>query len=336
MKLWMKFLAVALGLSLFGWFVHRAGWRDIIATFDQLGPWLPVLLIPYLLVYQLDTLGWWFAFATKEQRPPFLTLWRIRWAGEAVNSIVPTGYVGGEAIKAWLLHRRRFPLLEATTSVVVSKTAQLTAQVVFIAIGAGLAVALLPAGSPARFGFAVVAVLTMGVLGALFWIQSRGLFSIVRTVSARLRIRKLEEKEAQLRQLDNQIFGFYRKHPGSFAASGMTYLAGWLIDPLELFVASHLLGFPMDYGTAVVIESAITIAKALGFFVPGALGVQESSVWLGFGMFGFTEPQAVAYAILRRGREVIYAAIGAALLYAEGLSLRGLGARAQAETPPLS
>ena len=88
----------------------------------------------------------------------------------------------------------------------------------------------------------------------------------------------LAEKQAQLRQLDDQIFGFYRRQPRSFAAAGLAYLAGWLADPLELMILSHLLGFPMDYGTALVIESFISIAKALGFVVPGALGVQESGV----------------------------------------------------------
>jgi putative membrane protein len=334
MKGWMKFLALALGLALFAWFVHRAGWREVAARFEQVGPWLLVGLLPYLLVYVLDTLGWRFAFPPDNSRPSYFTLLRIRWAGEAVNNVVPTGYVGGEAVKAWLLHRRGLSLLRATTSVVVSKTAQVTAQVVFIALGAALAVTLLPPTSTARPGFALLAAGTLAALGLCFWIQSHGLFSFVRVVALRLRIRKLAEKQTQLRQLDDQIFGFYRKEPRSFAAAGVAYLAGWLADAMELFVVSHLLGFPMDYGTAIVIESFISIAKALGFVVPGALGVQESGVWLLFALFGFTESQAVTYAILRRGREVIYAAVGTALLYAEGLSLRGLRAQTQAEAQP--
>ena len=88
----------------------------------------------------------------------------------------------------------------------------------------------------------------------------------------------------------------------------------------------------MDYPTALAIESFISMAKAVGIFVPGSLGVQESGVWLLFNLFGFGEPQAVAYAILRRGRDLIYAGVGTALLYAEGGSLRGLASPTAAKT----
>lgn len=336
MKRAIKFLLLALGLALFAWFVHRAGLREILATFQRLGWWLPVVLLPFFFVYVLDTLGWRFAFGSEPGRPPFLTLLRIRWAGEAVNNVIPTGYVGGEAVKVWLLHKRGYPTLPATTSVVIGKTAQVAAQVVFIALGASLACALLPAGSPTRRGMAVVAVMAVAAVLLLFWIQSRGLFSFVRSVTLRLRIRWLEQKQTRLRELDDRIFGFYRKNPRSFATSGAAYLAGWICDALELFVVSHLLGFPMDYGTAMAIESFITVAKAMGIFVPGAIGVQESGVWLMFNLFGFSEPHAVGYAILRRGRDVVYAAIGAALLYAEAGSLRGISARVAADTRSIS
>ena len=330
MKRAFKFLCLALGLALFAWFVHRAGATEILGAFQRLGWLLPVAVLPFLLVYVFDTLGWRFAFGSSKHRPPFLTLFRVRWAGEAVNNVIPTGYVGGEAVKAWLLHERGVPMVPATTSVVIGKTAQVCAQAVFIALGACLAFALLPAGSQARSGMAIVAALAVAALLLLFWIQSHGLFSFVRSVTVRLRLKWLEKRQAHLRELDDRIFGFYRENPRSFAASSTAYLVGWMCDAFDLFVVSRLLGFPMDYGTALAIESFIGVAKALGIFVPAALGVQESGVWLLFNLFGYTEAQAVAYAILRRGREVVYAAIGAGLLYAGAGSLRGLSARVEA------
>src|SRR5262249_33646619 len=159
------------------------------------------------------------------------------------------------------------------------------------------------------------------------WIQSHGLFSLACSVSLRLRLQWLEKHQARLRELDDRIFGFYHENPRAFAASAAAYFTGWICDTLELFVVSRLLGLPMDFATALAIESLVSVSKALGIFVPAALGVQESGVWLLFSLFGYPEAQAVAFALLRRGREVVYAGIGAALLYAEGGSLRGLTAR---------
>jgi putative membrane protein len=326
MKRGLKWLFLVLGLALFGWFIQRAGLGEILAVVDRLGWWSPLVLVPFFFVCCLDALGWRWAFPAG-QRPPYSVLLRVRWAGEAVNNLIPTAYVGGEAVKAWLLHKRGYSSDTATTSVVVSKTLQVAAQVVFIALGAGLALTRLPADSPARQGFALVAALAAVVVVLLFWIQRVGFFSLVRTLSLWLRMRRLEAKQTQLRALDDRIFRFYREHRPSCVLSFLTYLAGWLGDATEVFLVSHLLGFPMDYATALVIESFVTIAKAVGVFVPGALGIQESGVWLLFGLFGFTEPQAVAYALLRRGREVVFTALGAAWLYAEGVSFRHLGER---------
>jgi uncharacterized protein (TIRG00374 family) len=334
MKRALKLLLLALGLALFAWFVQRAGPREILNTFEHLGLWLPVVLLPYLCVYLFDTLGWSFAFGAEKRRPSYPALFRFRWAGETVNNVIPTGYVGGEAVKVWLLRKRGYPMLAATTSVVISKTLQIAAQVLFIGLGAWMAFARLPAGSPGRRGMAVVALIAVTAILLLLWIQHHGWSRFVHSLASRWRIRALEKHEVRLRELDERIQGFYRRHPRALLASGAAYFAGWICDALELFVVSHLLGFPMDYPTAIAIESFISVAKALGVFVPAAIGVQESGVWMLFHLFGFTAPQAVAYAILRRGREVVYAAIGAALLYLESGSLRGLGPRVEAGSLP--
>lgn len=319
MKSLLKVLLLLGGIGLIAWFVWRAGPAEVVGVFRQLGWWLPVALLPFLLVYVLDTLGWRFAFGGTGEHPAFPLLLRVRWAGEAVNNVVPTGYVGGEAVKALLLTRRGTSGLAATSSVVVGKTLQVTAQVLFIALGAGLAFWLLPAASPTRTGMAWVAGLAALVVVGLFWIQSHGIFKFVQRLLAVLpfRVRGLESRQDQLRAVDERIRRFYQREPRFVAASTASYFLGWLGDALDLWIASHLLGFPLDFATAIAIESFITVAKALGIFVPGAIGVQESGVWLLFQLFGLGQPQAAAYALLRRGRELIYTAIGLALLYRE-------------------
>jgi len=50
--------------------------------------------------------------------------------------------------------------------------------------------------------------------------------------------------------------------------------------------------------------------------------VQESGVVLLFKIFGLPVSVAVTYAILRRGRELVYVLIGGALLFAEEASFK--------------
>ncbi|MGC3960904.1 MAG: flippase-like domain-containing protein [Verrucomicrobiota bacterium] len=326
MKIALRWILFLLGLGLFGWFIQRAGPAEIWTNVQKLGWLAPVIVLPYLVVYLFDTWGWYLAFGKyAAMKPKFLTLFRVRWAGEAVNNVIPSGYVGGEAVKAYLLHKRGVPGLTCGTSVVASKTCQVIAQVAFIGLGALLALPILPADSGARQGMMVITVAAFGVVGLLLLLQRRGMFSTVQGVLKRfnLRFKAIEKHEASFRKLDDQVYQFYHTDRLRFFQTTFVYFLGWLADALEIYVVCHLLGLPLSVAEAVTIEAFISVAKAMGIFVPAALGVQESGVVLLFKIFALPAPIAVTYAILRRGRELFYVLVGGILLYTEETSLKG-------------
>jgi len=329
---WIRWVLLAAGLFLFAWFVKRAGPAEIAQMMARLGWAAPLVLLPYALVYVLDTLGWFIAFGKyATQRLPYTTLFRVRWAGESVNYVVPSAYIGGEAVKAWLLHKRGVSGLTGGTSVVASKTCQTLAQVIFIALGALLALPHLAPGSGARTGVWIISVAAWGVVGLLFVVQRIGLFTAVTALARRLPVKVgvLETHRDQLRELDRQIYGFYHGDPLRFFGSTLAYLTGWIADSLEIMLVCWLFGEPVAWSEAVAIEAFIGVAKALGMFVPGALGVQESGVALLFQLFGLSPAMGAAYALIRRGREVVFAVAGGFILSAEGPSWRSLWKRAK-------
>lgn len=325
MKAALRWTLLLLGLALFGWFIYRAGPAEIIASVGRLG-WLALVVpLPYFLVYIFDTWGWYLAFgAYAASRPSFLTLFRVRWAGESINSVIPSGYVGGEALKAYLLHKRGVPGLIASTSVVASKTCQVLAQVAFIGLGAVAAQSHLPADSDARRGMMFVALASLIVIALLFVLQRQGMFNSLRALFARLsiRIRVFERNDAYLHQLDEQIYTFYRRGRGRFFCVTLVYLLGWLADALEIYVVCPLLGLPLSWSESIAIESFISVAKVVGIFAPAAVGFQETGILLLFQLFGLPAPIGVAYALLRRGRELFYVLVGGALLYSEEASFK--------------
>lgn len=334
MKLALRIFLAVVGLALFAWFVQRAGPGEIASAFSRLGWLAPVALLPFALVYLLDTIGWRFAFG---KQPPqgvgFPTLVRIRWAGEAINSVFASAYIGGEALKVHFLQKRGVPAMSAASSVVAGKFAQILAQVAFLALGALAGAAHLPSDSPARLGMLAVTAGAMMIVALLFLLQRRGMFSTLLDVARRLpfQMQRLAAQAGNLRQLDQRIFDFYRHDRRHFVLSTLFYLAGWMADTLEILLVSYLLGMPVDWSQALAIEAFISVAKALGIFVPGALGVQETGVVFLFHLFGLPPALGVSYAIIRRGRDVVYALIGGAFLYAEGWPSRDqLAARREA------
>jgi uncharacterized protein (TIRG00374 family) len=332
-KIVLRSIFLIAGLGLVAWYGWKAGPTEIIRSVSQLGWWTPVVLVPYFFVYLFDTLGWFLAFGTYAPvRPAYWSLFRIRWAAESINTILPSGYLAGEAMKVYLLHKRGISGLSASTSVVASKTAQTVAHVCFIGLGAAAASAKLPAENKARIGMILIAVAAWVVLGLLFFLQRRGMFSSVLGLFSRFsRFASLKKRQASLRTLDDQVFAFYRQDHRRFFLTGAAYLAGWLGDAVEVYLVCALLGLPLSYPEAVAIEAFISVAKGLGIFVPGAIGVQESGVVLLFKIFALPPPIAIVYAVLRRGRDLFYVLVGGALLYSEEASFKQVLSHAAAE-----
>jgi glycosyltransferase 2 family protein len=332
-KLTLRIIIAGAGLALFAWFVYRTGVDSISRAFATLGWSAPLILLPFALVYLLDTVGWRLCFGrTLPKAISFVTLFRIRWAGESLNNVVPTAYLGGEAVKVYLLHKRGLPVVEGASSVTIGKTAQVLSEVIFIAFGAVAGSSILPANSSARAGMFAITGAATALIAMLFWLQHRGMFSTLLALTGRLRlrIRALTSRAESLRQLDRRIFDFYRNDRRRFLSSVALYLAGWIADSLEIFLVSHLLGMPLDWSQALAFEAFISVAKALGVFAPAALGVQESGVIFLFYLFGLPPALAVPYAIIRRARELTFVLIGGALLYVEE-PLRGFAQRVARE-----
>lgn len=316
MKLFVRWLLFVGGAALLAWFVADAGLGEILDHLGRVGWAVPLILLPQAAAYVLDTVGWHFAFRRTDPPPPFGLLTRVRLVGETVNNVVPSAYVGGEPVKAWLLVRHGHATLAAAASVVVAKTTMTVAQVMFIACGAVCAASVLPAGSPHHLAFLITTGIAVVVVVLLLVLQRRGMFMTLVSWLERLRIRPaaLVRRRERLRELDGQIAGFYVDAKKRFLASVLWHLLGWFAGVLEVLLIGSLLGYDIGIPEAVAIESFAHVAKAIGLFIPGSLGVQESGILLLFEVFGLPRSPAVSYALLRRGREVFFVLLGAALL----------------------
>jgi putative membrane protein len=323
---WSLRLALMLaGLIFFGWFAARAGLEGIFAALGRLGWLAPLAFLPYALVYLVDTTAWSFGFRVRPA-VTFGQLFRVRWSGEAVNNVVPTAYVGGEAVKIYLLRKRGVTTGEGAAAAVVSRSTQTLAQLIFIALAALAFARLSPGDGPLHRGMLTVVAISTVLVTGMFWVQRRGFFYLLRATLDRLRLRvkSLDRHRERLLGLDRQIQGFYRDHKLRFLLSTGAYLAGWLLDPLEIYVVGRLMDVELTWLHALAIEAFISVAKIMGMFVPGAVGVQESGVVLLCRLAGLPDFFGLAYAILRRGREALYALVGWTLLYSEEASFTRL------------
>jgi uncharacterized membrane protein YbhN (UPF0104 family) len=69
-------------------------------------------------------------------------------------------------------------------------------------------------------------------------------------------------------------------------------------------VGLHALGVPVGFRDATIIESLGQAFRAVGFAVPGGLGVQEGGVLLICTLLGIGPQTAIELSLLRRIREL--------------------------------
>jgi uncharacterized membrane protein YbhN (UPF0104 family) len=119
--------------------------------------------------------------------------------------------------------------------------------------------------------------------------------------------------ESAVATLDQRLADFYHVESGSFFKAASWNFVGWLGGVVETQVMLTLIGHPISWLDALVIEALAQPIRAAAIIIPGGLGTQElGGVWL-CTFLGMPEPVAVTLWLLKRAREVTFDGLG--LLY---------------------
>jgi len=323
----LKWALFLVGLLTLLGLVGHIGAERILEVGTTLGPIaILMILLPSVLMYGLDTLGWRFTLSRHIPSLPFWRLCVIRMAGEMVNLTTPTASLGGEPLKAYLLKSSGVPMEDGLASVVLSKTTLTLAQVGYILLGISLSVWILPssgwAGSvtlPIVGIFVSVGLLLFGITVFVI-IQRHGLFGSLLGLLRRWRIHftYLEVREQKLLALDRSVQAFYTHNRPAFFQSTGTFFLGWLTEALEVYAILFFLGAPIDIPTALAIDALATVIKGGTSFIPGSVGAQEGGNILLLVTFGFSELTGTLFALVRRFRELVWIVLGLICLAAMG------------------
>jgi len=305
---------MAFGLALLAALVYGAGPRRLAEHIHALGWWAPVIFLPYAIASAFDAAGW---RATFQHAPPGLArLYVVRLIGEAVNNVTPTAYLGGEPVKAYVLQRFGVPLADGTTSVILAKTALTIAQIVFVILG--VALLFLHRGTTWTTIPILLAMLASGA-GLTFLLvrwQRRGLVASIGGFVGRVfpRARITRALRSRAGEIDAKLLDFYEACRGAAVASVGWHLIGWIAGAAEVFAIMTLIGYPVSWMEAVIIEALAQPTRLLGLVVPATLGVQEAGGMLIFGLLGLRPELGLALMLLKRVREIGFSALGLALL----------------------
>ena len=328
----LMFVMLLVGMALLGVILYQTNLGEVWSRLQEVGAWgITLVLLFYLLGTVAVSASWLLTLPGTRATPRWLyRLWRAWMVGSFFEIVTPLASLGGEPVKAIVLHRyydTRYQ--DATTSLVLARMTDLVAPIIFIT--AGFALILHGELMPARYRIlAGVGLLLffVGILG-FFLVQNRRAFSRLRAWLERGRQRKrllggraITLLDA-LHEIEDQLVDYYASQRRRFALSTLAVLGEWMSGVFATYVAVNLLGYPITFVEALVIDSFVALVRSVFFFVPADLGTQEGAqVLICAGITGSPE-LGLALATIRRSRDLLILALGA--LFGTEYSLRRRG-----------
>jgi putative membrane protein len=295
-------LSVLAGLAIIAALVLANGAGGIVTGVTSAG-WGIVAVIAMHLPQVFCSGMAWRAMVPSFKRPTRRSFFRLRLIREGVNALLPVAQIGGHFVGARLLASAGIPLSAAGAAVAVDLTMEMLSQVVFTLLGLAL-LATRPGAtglSPLTTGGAVAA---LAMLAGLFVLAQRfGLFRVLEGGFLRLARRRNWKGLEDVAGLHLAVVALYRS-PRRLLAGGFCHLASWLLGGLEVMIGLRVLGVAAGLRDSLIIESLGQAFRAVGFMVPGGLGVQEGGVLLICGLLGIGPQHAIELSLLRRIREL--------------------------------
>jgi uncharacterized membrane protein YbhN (UPF0104 family) len=114
--------------------------------------------------------------------------------------------------------------------------------------------------------------------------------------------------------IDARLADFYRIERGAFLRSTLWHLCGWLGGVFEVVLLMTLIGTPIGWRDAFIIEALAQPIRAVALVIPGGLGAQEVGGVALCRFLGIPEPVAVTLWLLKRARELAFDGVGLAYL----------------------
>jgi len=345
-------LRVASGLcalSLLVWTFHHVDFGRVTANITSIGAFGLLLIgAPALISLGLESIGWSRVFQSLGQRVAIRPILRVRLMTEAVAQTLPLGVIWAESLKPMLLARHAaVPASRAVAGLVARKYLLVSSQAMYVGLLSALGFSTLCRLSTALTGHpefawgafvvsAVLCLLALGLCGTFACGRAaERVFAILRHVpNARLQ-RGLLRRRASFANTDSLTEGYFALgFARTTVAPGVFFLCGWLCEALESFLILKLLGVELDFFAIASIEVLLSFLKNVLFVLPAGIGVQDIGYVSCLTALGVPDALTVgaAFSTLKRGKELLWAAVGYTLLATE---LRpALAPAGQLATPP--
>jgi len=313
-----------LGIMLFAYFVEKAGPGEIFNGIRRLG-------LGFLIIFALGGARQavhavcWVLSCEPPYRLRFMDAFKARLMGESLN-ILPLGGVLSEPSKP-LFIRDPIPMTARISALAIENVFYALSVALFISAGAIALLLSFPLPKSLRYASigALVAIVVIVPIGALVIRKQLRFISGALAFAGNHGIaqKKISGVLPRARTIEDRIYGFYERNHARFfliLAIEMCFHLSGVVD--GYITLSFISAVAPTLLTAFILESVNRLINVVFKFVPLRAGVDEGGTATLAKVLGFSTTTGVTLAIVRKGRDICWVAIGVALLVHRGISLR--------------
>ena len=303
------------GLALFAILVWKSSPDLIGGLLLKVGWALPLVFLPHALVTTFEASGWWFAFPQNGCPIKLIEILRFSVAAKAIQHVTPSISQAGELLKIQLLRVAGMSADASMASVVAAKTTITLAELLFTGIGLVGVLTYVTIEPLLVMSLSIgILVMCLAAAGLLVW-QRIGLFRPLVWLSRRLSLLTtfLDRHEQSLSSTDRMLREYLDERK-RFCLSWLGYFLGWVAGALEAWLFLSILGLSNDPMSALLVQAWLVLVTRLTAFVPANLGTHEAGTVMIFSLLGLTADSAMAFALLRRVRQIVWITLGLGIL----------------------
>ena len=319
------------GVLLFAYFVRKAGVGQIAEGIRRLGAGF-LLILAISAVRQIVRSLAWTLCMEEPYRLRFRDAIRARVMGDAIGNVLPfASFVISEPAKPALI-RDRVPFMAGLSAIAIENIFYSLSVAVFIFSGM---IALLLSFSLPK-GLRIASIVTLVVILVIIALGCLLISKQLRFLSGGagfLHRRGLDVKWIEKgRTLEDRIYGFYQRSRSRFLPILLLESCFHLAGACEIYVTLSFISpdQPPTFLTAFILESVNRVITVAFKFIPLRMGVDEAGTGKVSKVLQFAEATGVTLAIVRKARDILWSAVGMALLLHRGLSLRTVARDAEA------
>ncbi len=314
-----------LGLILFAYFVSHAGVGEIVARIQRLGAGFLLILAVSSIRYIVRAVAWTRCIEPS-YRLPFRTAFAARLMGDALGNIIPFVSVAVSEPSKAVFVKDRVPLMVGLSGLAIENIFYALSVVLFIFSGTATLLLTFSLPKPLRYASIAALIVTFLILPLIYLIirrQTRFLSGAVGYLGDRGVARKFMGKlKPRAESLEERIYGFYTTSRRSFILIFALDMCFHLAGVLEVFITlSFISPIAPTLMQAFILESVNRIISVSFKFIPLRAGVDEGGTGSVSKVLGFTKDIGVTLAIVRKGRDIFWAAIGLLLIWKNGYGL---------------